>query len=289
VVTATPGQKGAAMTSTPCEVYAGIDWLSMTTGDSPDADAAYARARALAVEQTDAGDRLRPWSSHGYKGFGTPHLRCGVRDADVLVELSGPLADRYWQEFVPLAKHVTRVDTQVTCTYSHEVRDLALQAYHAPAVVVRPGLPPIRKALFQEANGGQTLYLGAPTSTRRARLYDKSAESGGEYPPNTWRYEVQERSPLGGVTVDALRSADDVPRSIAALVHALYRTHGIEPWFNADRRAVYRASRPGRRDLSRWLEWLQHAVRPGVCRWSDRETRTAILRALGLDDAEPGQ
>lgn len=274
------------MNISPHTVYAGIDWLTVTTGPDDDAQTAYERCRALAVEQQDAGDKLKPWSSHGYRGFGLPHLRCGVRDGDTLVELSGHLADRYWREFLPWARNVTRIDPQVTCTYSHQVDDLAVQAYHAPAVEVRPGLPPIRKAIFQEANGGQTLYLGAPSSARRARLYDKHAESRGEYPPNTWRWELQVRSPMGSDHARLIDGSNDVCGAVASLVHGFFSGHGVAPWFKSDGAVVFSPARVARRDMSRWLDWIRSGVRPGVRRWSDRAGRAVILEALGMTEGD---
>lgn len=269
------------------KVYVGIDWLSLTTSADEDAQTAYARCRALAVEQQDAGDRLQPWASHGYRGFGLPHLRCGVRDGDTLVELSGALADHYWREFLPLAHRITRLDTQVTCTFDYDVRDLALNAFDAPAVTFRPGLPPIRKDLHREKDGGQTCYLGAPASARRGRLYDKHAESSGEWPANSWRWELQERAPFSGVTASRVDGSDNVPGAVSAVVCGFFRAHGVEPWFCADNTPLLGTPGRSRRDLSRWLDWLRSGVAPGVRRWGTAANRDAILRALELDGEVP--
>lgn len=274
------------MSISPSQVYAGIDWLTMTTGVSPDADEVYQRARALVVEQQDAGDRLRPWASHGYRGFSVPHLRCGHKDGDVLLELSGGLADDRWRTFLPFAKNVSRIDPQVTVTFGREVRDLAQQAYDAPAVRMSPNLPAITKRIFLEKDGGQTCYLGAPTSDRRARLYDKHAESRGEYPPFTWRYELQVRRAMGSDLARLIDGADDVRGSVASVVRSFFSAHGVTPWFNADGPTVFSPARVPRSDMSKWLDWLGRTVRPGVRRWSDRATRAAILSAIGLDEAE---
>jgi hypothetical protein len=43
-----------------------------------------------------------------------------------------------------------------------------------------------------KADTGETVYLGAPQSNRRLRVYDKSFESGGEI--DAYRWELQERN-----------------------------------------------------------------------------------------------
>lgn len=274
------------MSISPSVVYAGIDWLTLTTGTGPSADEAYQRARALAVEVVAQGNKLTAWGTHGYKGFAVPHLRCGHRDGDVLIELSGALAERRWRDFLPYAHNVSRIDPQVTVTFPRRVRNLAQQAYDAPPVRLHPNLPAITKRMFVERDGGTTCYLGAPTSDRRARLYDKHAESAGEYPPFTWRYELQVRRAMGGDLARLIDGTHDVPGAIASVVRSFFCSHGVSPWFNADGPTVFAPSRVARTDLSRWLQWISRSVRPGVRRWSDRATRTAIIAALGLDELE---
>lgn len=274
------------MDCTPTRVYPAVDWFSLTTGADADADLAYEKARALQIEQEADGDRIRPWGSNGYRGWGAPHVRVGAREGDVLVELSGVLADRYWAEFLPLARNVTRLDTCVTCVYPREVRDLAVSAYNAPRVQFRPGLPPIAKVLTQELTRGQTCYLGAPASKRRARLYDKHAESRGEWPENSWRWELQERGEMGSLTAGALNGVRDVRAAIRTHVRNYFTAHGIEPWFLADGGSLHAPSRRARRDLQRHLDWLRTGVAPAVRRWRNRAGRDAILDALGLADGD---
>lgn len=264
-------------------VYAGCDWLSLTTGDNDDAQTAYAKARALALEQETEGNRVTPWASHGYKGFGAPHIRCGQRDGDVLVELSGTVARKYWRDFYPLAKNVSRIDTCVDVTHDPPRGDLAYDAWKAPGVALRPGRPPIEKRIIMGTGGGQTCYVGSPRSERMGRLYDKSAESPGDYPAGTWRYECQERGPVGRLVASGLYGSDDVPRAVTAHVFNFFRVRGVNPWFLADGPALPGQIGHPRSDMSRWLGWLRTQVRPGVRRWDNRATRTAIVEALGWD------
>lgn len=274
------------MTNAHPEVYPSVDWITLTTGVDPDAETAYEKAKALAAERVTAGDDLQPWGAHGYRGWGTPHLRFGYKDGDTLVELSGALAEKYWREFYPLALNVPRIDSCVTVTFPNETRELAQLGWDAPRVRPGPGLRAIGKQIVRGTDGGQTLYVGSPKSRRYGRLYDKTTESRGEWPPNSWRWEVQERRDLGCTTAGRLYHADDVHRAIRSSVHGFYRYHGIHPWFDADGPSVFAPTRRASTTWDRRLSYYARCIAPGVRRGVNRGYGDAILRALGLADEE---
>jgi hypothetical protein len=260
----------------------GIDWITLSSDEDGPSDQLYRTVRALQAEHEGEGNRRRDWGMRGYIGHAVRHCRYGVKGDSVLVELSGDLADRHWLELVELATGISRLDTKVDVTFPHDVIGLAEDAYHAPGVPLGPNLPAIQKTLYTGNAGGQTCYVGAMGGRRLGRLYDKHAESRGEYPPNTWRWELQERSPFSGLTGGALRRVDNVPRSIAAHVSAFYARHGITPWFKADRIALPTLARSRRTDLSTYCAWLRSQVAPGMRRWLDRGCGDALAVALGV-------
>lgn len=271
------------MVAAPPTVYCGVDWLSLTTGPEAEAQLAYQKARALAVEQVAEGDKLTPWSLQGWKGFAVPHLRCAEKAGDVRLELSGHLANRYWREFLPFAANVSRIDTCVDVTHDPPRFDLAQQAFDAPGKSIGRGHPPVEKRFWISTKGGQTCYVGSPRSERMGRLYDKHAESDGADPPGTWRYELQERDAMGNFTARSLDSVDDVCRTIAAYVYHYYSARGVQPWFRADGPSLPSKPRKPDTDLRRRLRWYAKTVRPGVRESIAAGKRTAVLEALGLD------
>lgn len=271
------------MSAAPPQVYAGVDWLSLTTGPGPDADAAYNKARALTLEQVAAGNKLTPWSLNGYKGFAVPHLRYATKAEECRLELSGDLCQRYWREFVPFAANISRFDTCVDVTHDPPRADLAQQAFDAPGKSTGHGHPPVEKRFWISTKGGQTCYVGSPHSRRMGRLYDKHVESDGRAPPGTWRYELQERDALGDFTARSLHGVDDVCRAITAYVYGYYRRRGVQPWFRANGPCL--PVKPGKpdSDLQRRLKWYSSSVRPGVRDAVRAGHRSAVLLALGLD------
>jgi len=260
----------------------GVDWITLKAIVGPDARQLYGTVRALQEEQARDGNRIRPWGANGYTGHAVRHIRYGVKAGAVRVELSGDQADRYWLQLVQLATQVRRLDTKVDVTFPRDVGNLAQRAYDAPGVPVGPNLPAIGKTLLVGNHGGATVYVGRMGGERFGRVYDKSAESRGEYPDHSWRWEIQERNGYSDCTAGTLGRADDVPRAVAAYVSSFFTHHGVFPWFKSDRIALSAIHRKRRSDVSAYGDYLGRQVSPGVCRWIDRGYRDAITRGLKL-------
>jgi len=268
-------------------VYPGVDWITLTTL-CPDCGAhVWSKGRELLELARQAGDKVRPWGAHGFKGLSAPHFRIGRLEDRTLLELSGDLADRYWQDFVGYAHNITRFDTKVDVTFDKEVKDLAIDAFKAPGKKIGKRFPPIQKHLWVNSAGGQTAYIGSPKSERMGRLYDKHLESGGEYPPNTWRWEVQERRDCSSRAARLLWGSDELHRVIKSYVSTFYTRHGVTPWFSADGLDLPAQPRKQPTGMPALLNWLSRGVAPGVRRGLDAGYRDAVYEALGLPRPEP--
>lgn len=114
----------------------------------------------------------------------------GGRD-DVHVLATSEAADRVRRIVAPGSK-TARVDTRVdTLVPFDELEDLCRRA--GQSYNVR-----LTRMESWEGNGdslGRTIYLGAPTSAIRVRVYEKWLESPGQYVEGTNRVEVQLRPP----------------------------------------------------------------------------------------------
>lgn len=109
---------------------------------------------------------------------------------------------------------------------------------------------------------GDTLYIGAPASDQRGRLYDKGRESDEPEWERCWRYEVQFRR---AAAVSAMRQVASTPQpgaTTAALVHSWFGSRGVDPCFRPDVAAqLVEPSRPTP-DAERWLKWVRRCVQP---------------------------
>lgn len=87
---------------------------------------------------------------------------------------------------------------------------------------------------IENAQGGQTIYMGSRQSERFVRLYDKAQESGDNSKP-WWRLEIETKGDVARIVADAL-TADAEPAAIfdttiAKMVGALSNV-GLEPFYS---------------------------------------------------------
>lgn len=140
-----------------------------------------------------------------------------------------------------------------------------------------------------DTHGGQTCYLGHRGDQLFARLYNKHAQAPEDYPPGSWRWEVE----IKGDTAEQLWKdwQKDWPKAdrVSGLVSDYFRRLGAMPaWSSGYSATDWRAPRP-RRDSERSMQWFRSQVAGAVSRargwYSDEE----ISRALGLEPWEPPQ
>jgi hypothetical protein len=84
----------------------------------------------------------------------------------------------------------SRVDTCVDTTLSFDALQGVLEEVAGPQTKVT-----YMQSMIGGKSTGRTLYVGAPTSMVRVRLYEKWLESPGQYEEGTNRVEVQLRPP----------------------------------------------------------------------------------------------
>ena len=138
-----------------------------------------------------------------------------------------------------------------------------------------------------DTQGGQTCYLGHRGDQLFARLYNKHAQAPEDYPPGSWRWEVE----IKGDTAEELwkdwRAEWPVSTSILDVVSDYFqRLGGMPAWARRYTYRDWKAPRPIR-DSERSMQWFRTQVAGAVSRargwYSDEE----ISRALGLEPWQP--
>lgn len=212
----------------------------------------------------------------------------GISEESTLLQLSGLEASCRWSDVLPMADNVSRLDLQVTGRLDDASVDLGARAYSlAQLAASRRGKAP-QVTRIQQAGEHTTTYVGSVSSEIRLRLYDKTQESRGEWPAESWRYEVQLRDDHAQAVALRLAALAPFDATIQKAVWGYYTERGITPVYDpaetdwVDRRPVLTT------DADRRLRWLAWQVRPAV-EWlrlhrSDQE----ILSALGLLSSSPG-
>jgi DNA relaxase NicK len=235
---------------------AGVDYCTVTSRGSERAGALEDLALRATHKLARMGVKVRPSGTLGYAGWQADTLTYGKREDGALLRLSGAAADVWWADAVHLASNVTRLDVQVTIDGGPECAELAeiheQEAIEAARLVGRPP----RIQLTREHERGQTLYLGARTSQVYRRCYDKHAEKPTEYPPGSWRYEVEYKSDVAALVGRGMLDSGEGASAIPALVWRQFARCGVTPLFDARPSSVGDRQERVIPDTERSLRWL---------------------------------
>ena len=131
---------------------------------------------------------LAAYDGDGYK-LGTVFY--GGDRTDVLVEATSGVADVLRESITAHGGKTARVDTRVDSLVAFEdLAGILEEASMTYGSVIHEHASRVRGE-----STGRTVYLGAPSSAIRVRLYEKWLESPGQYVEGTNRIEVQLRPP----------------------------------------------------------------------------------------------
>lgn len=160
------------------------DYIVVSFQKTPEVEATYPVVQAYWMPDP------RPYALYGYRGNRCGKFFLGETENRVLVQATGALANDVALRLpfpVEGGYSVARIDVQVT--FAVKDADFLIRACEPSPVYKASRWIPVRSK-------GETLYVGAPSSEVRLRLYNKTAEAGvsppegGEY----LRVELQFRN-----------------------------------------------------------------------------------------------
>jgi hypothetical protein len=261
----------------------GVDWITVTaTAPSARRRLATVAHRIGGIEQHAGNERL-PARVRDYIGWRCGGVVVGERRDSLLCQVSGYTASQHWRRLLVGAHRATRLDVQVTALSPHKRRDEANDAFERIEADERL----VRRAGWHSRittrPTGSTLYIGAPTSERRLRLYDKHAEDPDAYPAGAWRYEVQARGGLARSLAAHLASGDGGRFAGVATVHQCFSARGVQPRFRAGGGGVLGTIPRSRSTDERALRWLDAQVRPTIVRLVGNGYGATLRSIFGLD------
>lgn len=259
-----------------------MDWLTVTaTVPSARRRLATAADWISGIEQR-AGNERSASRVRDYYGWRCGGLIVGERRDSFLCQVSGVTASKHWRRLLVGAHNVTRLDVQVTALSPHVEHDEANEQFER----IENERDLRRKArTYQRITNrpnGSTLYIGAPTSARRLRLYDKHAEQPDTHPPGAWRYEIQTRNGLARSIAASLASGNGGRFAGVATVHQCFSARGVQPRFRAGSGGVLGHTPRSRSDDHRALKWIDEQVRPTIVRLVGNGYRDTLLSLLDL-------
>lgn len=245
----------------------GIDWISCSFNKEEYAATAFHRVACSLVEDLSRqGNEVKERSMLGYCGYSAGPLFIGENDRGYYLQISGKAADQYYEQIDVFNPHYSRIDVQVTVKFVKYRDNIAKDAYNAATSETQPvhsGRRP-KAYIIIGSDGGDTFYLGAPSSSQRSRIYNKERQSELPDYRNCWRYEVMFRDELSRQWANEYRSALDTRAGYcAATVAEWLTTRGICVPFDKYRELlILPRIRINKTDIERKLEWLEKQVKP---------------------------
>jgi len=269
------------------QVRSGVDYLTATLNKGVHNAGWWASdAFKLLQQVADDGHLLRQYRMLGYDGHGAGGCFVGERETDYIAQFSGHYADSAFWPLFGDEIHISRIDLRVDVVYSTMPKGIAKKGYR-DAIRANEGLPVQRRRkvyLLMGSDGGDTLYLGSPTSEQRGRLYNKEVQSEDPFFERTWRYECVYRNDSAGRVAQIITheqsNATDTIRSIVA---SWYKTRGIHTrQLGGSRSIAVPLARTLPSDVEKRLSWLRNQVGPALRYLQEMGATEEMLDALGI-------
>lgn len=259
----------------------GLDWVTCTAKNGS-ASLALERVSDLEVaHQNLSGAQPVTSSWLGFDGYKMKGLFFGRREHDVMLCLSGNVADDVGPMAIQNATNISRLDLQVTICSNVGPIQLAKRAYdECKCIDHRRGRP--RSFSFIVGHpAGQTLYINSRSSDNFARIYDKGVESKLCDAGLMWRYELELKRKLAKSEALALAPSERLAADVSDRVHTWLTLRGVEPTWPAP--ATFAHETMARTDVGRdVLTWYRESLSVSVAKAVKEFGLEAVLQNLGL-------
>lgn len=259
-------ERGTATVQT---VYSGVDWISATLGRDEIDNQTWLYDCLQALEDIAMlGNVYKRRSLLGYDGWECAGCFVGSNDTAHYAQFAGKYADTAYHMIEHPKVHVSRIDIQITVQYDTELPKEGRYQY-ARAIHHNKGLLEHRRRkihLYAGSDGSDTVYLGAPSSDVRGRIYNKAKQSGEDAYKRSWRYEIMFRDQYAGnVFRSVLSYGDAVTSGICQETLAWYRERGvIVLGVEFGGQNSVKVAKPARTDAARKLAWIKAQVVPTI-------------------------
>ena len=271
-------------------VDAKIDYLTVTT----QCGLATRNMGDLALRAAASLAPSKPWRMLNYAGWiatspvgdgGVAHGR--ISTVRSITQIWGELANRWLFDIAKdMGGRVTRVDYAVSILFNEPQPNIQSQLWKLdPEKMSYTGIIPL-------GSEGGTLNVGARSSEKFGRWYDKGAQMGTGIPSRLyWRWEVEyKRSCAMSAFSNALaaHTADARQKLILANVEQFFRQAGLEfPQVAGDRLGYPMVKYATvARSYDRTLQWLEVQVNPALVRLQEAGIGAEACKALGIEGTD---
>lgn len=270
---------------------AGIDYLRVTSAKGEGLGAERATANELlgvkVAKQSGLKAPLVRTGLLGYKGVGNGTVFAGSSPQGLMTQVSGWASEVLLRE-CPADLRASRIDVQVSATVGDPDEIIAMIAALASMMYDEPTSQwaRVKRRHVQSFGSGDTLYVGARTSPRFIRIYNKSKEDPENYPEPTVRFEVEYKDELARRAFFDLLRTHRPDRVAYMLVRDEMNKLGVTlPSLNNAPLVNTPKKDPTDTSDEEKLAWLARQVRPSVIGLLHKGvSRDTLERILGLKE-----
>lgn len=239
-------------------------------------------AAKLLMQQESAGNDVRRWASHSFKGFQVGQLCYGESGTGMLFRVSGDAARDNWESIYDVSTNVARLDVAATVKLNGAWSDMSRVHLDEARQYQREHSPKLKVTRIDGGKHGCTLNIGSRSSDAFGRIYDKEAESKNEAWQDCWRYEVEFKRSMAEQAAALLSDAsiEQVDPAALAFSWLARRIKVPEGLLNLPCNITARPLQPS--DSARTLRWVRTGVKPSVRRLIERGMLRDVLAALGI-------
>lgn len=237
-------------------------------------------------EIADGTNAIKPQSWLGYTGYAVRGLFVGARHDGAIVRASGydakviekTIRENNWDA------RCTRLDLQVTANVGQAETDYGRRVREA--IEASAGGESSAKGFniaFYKARGCDSgVTVGARSSERYARFYNKTAEQRGRVEPGLWRFEVEFKGQQARMMYQMLMSSVNGSFLALSIVKTTFEMHGVDMDWIAETEPQELPSSYQQTDDERRLRWLERNVSRTVADLKARGLEKEVRRALDL-------
>lgn len=259
-----------------------VDWMTATIRNGSEQRALAILCEEWLLDRSCEGYEVKGWRWNNYSGSVTDGISFGRREDGFIVRLSGSMAVRHWLTTATWAHNVSRFDVQATVLAGDPRDEFAYSGFTKLALDPRVESGATTTRYIENTPAGSSLYVGSRSSDRMLRLYDKTAESDGDYPNRSWRYEIEYKSDRAQRVVERIKADRHPTQAIFDTIQTAYSDYGIG--MVADRPGWEWRPTVTRHETTdeRRLAWLARCIRPCVTRLTEAVGVDRVMVALGL-------
>lgn len=267
-------------------IESGVDWLTWVQKDGDRDGSLCQLADKLIAREAAKGAKVKEFTMQGYRGRACAGVAYGSRPDSDLLRISGQVASGAPTLMRSFAGHPTRLDVQTSFRLKRSRTTfgprflLPLEGSQSS----RRGRP-LKWTKWKGSDGAYSGMVGARTSPKYIRVYDKGRELGTDPPGLYWRVEVEAKQEIARQLWQSLQMASDGSRWCLGCCETMCRSSGLwwPPGVSGDTVSVPRADGAAPPEVERTLRWFEQLVRPSVVRLVEALGPARVVRALGLD------